>query len=659
MIFYILILPFSGRSGFLSSNGASVKIKNLNFTMPDGVTSIGNSVVGAIDSELHIEDVNFLGITGSAIFDTGTTNGSWTRVSAINFVSTAGSGPINIAGGIWNFTDVTVKDLYGSALQGIFEVTNHASAHTKFTFGGKILVDGALSGGSEGAVVKLYQYSAAPPLIVFSNELNPSNFVLRNSEFVLLSTDHLVDSASFDITLGSVDIVASNHSHQNFFAFWFDRPPAIAKPVPISLAILGDVFISGMGFVTRGDFYGTSLYDKVTNIKIGGDLNLQVPGYVPSALRLTWSTNITARSINVEFFPQSENSSVAAVMLQQRNSFSQGRTALGHVTMASTTSFTIDCPGNDCFFPNPLFNCIYKNTMVTLKSENFSVSNIVRTSGRRQYVPSRHGTLATIENGARMEIITKASMTFKDNKNFGAGGVFFIGNSSASVQPVLKLHTTEDGSIEFSGNLAWFGGVFYATGDTPSGAIEISAKSRSTTPKPIQYDSNQALSAGGVALLPKLLAPTTVPAGMAQFSKNGAFDFGCVFAFAETFSDSNTPGNCSLSLDVLNYGNEILRAGYQWATECLQFEKLCEPLSPDSPVPGTAPADTNPTNPTPMSPAPSNAVPASPRPPPRPSPETNPILQSERSLLFGQSLLYALGSRVIFVKPSLKSSRIR
>lgn len=155
-----------------------------------------------------------------------------------------------------------------------------------------------------------------------------------------------------------------------------------------------------------------------------------------------------------------------------------------------------------------------------------------------------------------------------------------------AAQPVLKLQTTTtNGDLEFNRNTAYFGGVIYAEEDTPTSAIKLLVAS--TSARPIKFVSNEAKSAGGVALLPQELLPSLVPSGKSIFSENSAFDFGCLFAYAETFSDSNTAGECSFSLDAQYSGNFNKSSGYQWATHCLQLDEVCKsspPSSPASPV---------------------------------------------------------------------------
>lgn len=507
----------------------------------------------------------------------------------------------------WTFVNQTFVNVPSKSSLGIIRIGAGTVTDSKFIFGGNISFINCPSivTGTLDSAISLYHYSPSLAQTIYVQSIlgNPSRFIVENSDVNLFLLQSVTASTapsgpltSTSIEVGSVYINSARNGSFERYIFAIDPlNPDYPGSVPnrfqrSNITVLNDIVSNGMAIATRG--YTTALPNDMVNnpwIKIGGDLNVSHTGLTGSSFLMTWPIDVSAKNIHATMVPRNSDGLVSSFIR-----FPASSTVAAHCTFNATNDFIISSStspyswedamassnpaaapttANDPTAPHSLNPPIYPLTSTNLTlniiARAFTIANfsLPREIG---YNDSYQGAALSVSGSSVSITTTGGDITFSGNQNTaGAGGALFILDDGSS----CVLSTTGSGSIVFSDNIAYYGGAVFVEEPSSSGSgIQFSTNS-------IKFLRNTAIEAGGAALLPHSLVVGLLPATKTVIAGNGAAGFGCVFAFDLTASSSDTNDiTCSGSTYPSTPGlfNFRLGSNYTTATQCTQYERLCD-----------------------------------------------------------------------------------
>ena len=546
---------------------------------------------------------------------------------------------------VWTFINITIDNVPPAGdSTSILRFNTYFSdlPGCRVTFGGNITFIN-IPNVANGVGISL-QHDYHTPIELYSLPSNPSNFIIRNSNFSLLSTGSTINSngvnSTNSIEIGSIDadLSASKSSKPLSLQCYIFRLQEdveyAARTGFTNITVLGNIISKHMGIISRGSFRTDNPFDIALNsrLQVLGSIDVTYDGDMESAFRLRWPMDIYAGSLTANLLPRSNGRVPVFISDLDENVY----TALdGYLSFTVTNAFTIASrtapytwtpttpstaspvaapsatptapaspPGSNPIpytWLSPIW-LPYSGIHLTIVAGSFSMTNF--SLPRLTVYNSAYTGAAISVLSAELNITTTTgSVTFSGNQNVGGlGGAVHVGAFGS-------VTITAAENVVFADNIAYYGG---AVSVDPSNSAEL-VFGNSTSE--IHFIRNTAISAGGAALMPHNQVSTMLTPSSLLFSENRAVDFGCVFAFGLTVAESDVDdATCSGTFDASFNDNARLSPSYSVATHCSKYEAMCQPFVPPAPVPApvlppipvAAPAPIAPT-PTPVAAPPTTA----------------------------------------------------
>ena len=375
-----------------------------------------------------------------------------------------------------------------------------------------------------------------------------------------------------NFTIGSIDVISTPATYNRFIFNMAAQEFANVYMVN-SVHITGSIVADGIGVLARG-LSATTVPNLATNMpfKVDGSLFTSLDGRVPAPFRLSWPVDLSASSITSLLLPKSSTDGLTPQFFTFANNIFRG-SSVSYSTFSVENDLNISgiSPNSTLatYTSSAAISMASANNFMTIKTGSLLLSNFTASQASYVYSSTNLAPAISVTNGAQLSISTTlGNISFSGNQNLlGVGGAIYIDNNAASK---LILHSEED--IIFEDNTAYYGGaVYYKNGSH----LEISAKA-------VHFDRNVARFAGGAAYLPKVAVTSLFPDNITRFDDNGAFQFGCVFAFADSFaaSDASNASCPALYNASTTSGNHRLGEAYSLSETCVEYERLCDPIPP-------------------------------------------------------------------------------
>lgn len=574
----------------------SLTINGVAFTDSTSASINGNHVFLVKNSVLNFKDLSLhdLNLGGSLIYSQNA-SGSFENILMKN-VQMSSAPTLQLLDPVWSFTNVTFDAVETSpSSNGIIYLAStlfSSARNNQVTFGGNISflnVPTETVWNADAAAISITHTTAATPMLIGSSASKPSQFVMRNSDVNLFASRGKVNSPLVvNITIGSsVEVVATPTATFKRAVFNLESQDILNRYGVTNVHVQGSIYAQGISILARGaGASSTPLASSTLQFRVDGEIVHAADGSALAPFALTWPADIFADGIASSLLGRSSDALTTQFVAYKSGVFtSSASPAISSFTVAKELSIS-SMPINASTVSQTSTSLIpltLANIGLKIVAGAFSINNASASQSATAYSNTRLATAISVSNGGSLSITTTSgNISFVGNQNlFGAGGAIYIDGTSAS-----KLTLNSNAEIIFSNNTAYYGGALY----------QLSGSTLQLTANAIYFESNVATYAGGVAYIPKANLTTLLPENITTYDDNGAFEFGCIFAFADTSSASdvsNTSCPTLYNASTTN-GNHRLGESYLVAETCLEFERLCDPiLEPFEPVtpPFTAPID--------------------------------------------------------------------
>lgn len=589
------------------SISVSLTINGVGFTDSTSASLNGNHVFIVKNSVLNFKDLSFrdINIAGSLVYSQNA-SGSLENVS-LKSVSVSVLPAFQLLDPLWSFINVTFDGVRPtSSSNGIIYLASTLSGrNNQVTFGGNITflnVPTSTAWNSGATAISIIHTTAATPILIGSSSTKPSQFVMRNSDMSLFSSRGKMSSASLvNITVGSsIDVIATPSSAYQRAIFNLESQDVVNRYGVTNVHVQGSIYAQGISILARGaGASSTPIASAKAQLKVDGNITLSADGSAPAPFRLVWPADIFAAGIASQLIGRSSDAMITPFVAFKSGVFtSSASPSVSTWTVANDFSIS-SVPVNastPSYTSTSIIPLTLPNIGISIVSGSFSINNALTSSSTASYSNTRLAAAISLSDGGSLSIATtNGNLTFEGNQNlFGAGGAIYM-------DATAKLTLKSDSHLIFSNNTAYFGGALYQQAGS---TLQVSATS-------ILFEGNVATQAGGVALISKTNLTANFPENITTFEDNGAFVFGCIFAFTESApaSDaSNTSCPALYNATSVN-GNHRLSESYVLAETCQEFERLCDPIiEPVAPVtppiadpiaePTLEPLESNSTDPT-------------------------------------------------------------